>query len=278
MKDFYLTLTSNSSMEYYTDNKTSHFTVKLPKILTLTGKWAVALAEIHYPNTFYNVSLENNTIFFKWRVGKFFDRNEIEVNNYDSIEDLIKTINDCVYTRHIEKTHSINAEKNGEEEHKNSLIKYDKDEKVYMLQLDEEKNRIFINAAYKKTYCEIAFQNRLGLILGYEPNQNAITLADNKVRKPHLWYGIPDEIMVYIDIIEPQVIAHEMAKIIRIVTVDKTAKYEETTHKEFKRLQYFPLLKKEFDNISVELRDRTGQYLPFQYGNATLVLHFIKLE
>jgi len=101
---------------------------------------------------------------------------------------------------------------------------------------------------------------------------------ENNIRKPHLWYGIPDEMMVYTDIVEPQVIAHQMAKIIRIVTVNKGALYEETTHKEFKRLQYFPLLKKEFDNISVELRDRTGQYLPFQYGNAILVLHFTKLD
>ncbi len=263
MKDFYLTLTSNSSMEYYADNKTSHFTVKLPKILTLVGKWVVALDEIHYPNTFFNVALENNTIFFKFKTDRYYEKIIVDVKNFDTIEELLNRINKCVFKQHDLKTRFL----------------ADENEKIYeFLEFDPEKNRITINTAYKKACTEIIFQNRLGLILGFEPNKNALLTDENDIRKPHLWYGIPDEMMVYTDIIEPQVIAHQMAKIIRIVTVDKGAVYEKTTHKEFKRLQYFPLLKKEFDNISVELRDRTGQYLPFQYGNAILVLHFIKLE
>jgi hypothetical protein len=250
-------------MEYYTNNKTSHFTVKLPKILTLDGKWSVGLAEIYYPNTFLNIAPENNKIFFKWKTDRYFEECVVEVKNFDSVEDLLNRINQCVVAQHDWKARFIS-----EKQTKNTKF----------LEFNQEKTKIMVNSMYKAACSEIIFQNRLGLVLGFEPNVNVLSIDENYVRKPHLWYGIPDEMMVYTDIIEPQVIAHQMAKIIRIVNVNKESLYEETSHKEFKRIQYFPLLKKEFDNISVELRDRTGQFLPFQYGNATLVLHFMKLE
>lgn len=60
MKDFYMTLLSNSSMDYHPQNKTSSFTVQIPRYLTLEGDWTVGLAEIQYPYTFYTVSPEHN--------------------------------------------------------------------------------------------------------------------------------------------------------------------------------------------------------------------------
>jgi hypothetical protein len=54
--------------------------------------------------------------------------------------------------------------------------------------------------------------------------------------------------------------------------------FGETRHKEYQRLQYIPLLKKEFETISIDLRDKTGAYLPFDYGTVLVVLHFVKVE
>lgn len=48
MKEFFMTLLSNSSMDLYPENKTSSFTVHLPEKITLNGMWSVAVAEIHY--------------------------------------------------------------------------------------------------------------------------------------------------------------------------------------------------------------------------------------
>jgi len=143
-------------MEYYADNKTSHFTVKLPKILTLAGKWAAALAEIHYPNTFYNVAVENNTIFFKFKIDRYYEKIEVEVKNFDTIDDLLKRINKCVYKENELKARFL----------------ADESEKIYeFLEFNSEINRIKIHPAYKKACTEIIFQNRLGLILGFEPNK-----------------------------------------------------------------------------------------------------------
>lgn len=61
--DFYLTLMSNSSLNYYPENKTSTFTVHLPQKIQLLGEWSVALAELHYPYNFFNVTDGENNIY-----------------------------------------------------------------------------------------------------------------------------------------------------------------------------------------------------------------------
>ena len=50
---FYLTLPSNSSMEYYPDNTTSHYFTKLPQDIHLTGDYEVGLSEILFSNTLF---------------------------------------------------------------------------------------------------------------------------------------------------------------------------------------------------------------------------------
>ena len=51
MSDFYLTLPSNNSMEYYPENTLAQFTSRLPIAINLSGDWEVGLVEIQYPTT-----------------------------------------------------------------------------------------------------------------------------------------------------------------------------------------------------------------------------------
>ena len=55
MSGFYLTLPSNSSMDYYKGNSLANFTTRLPNAIDLTGDWEVGLVEIQYPHNWYNV-------------------------------------------------------------------------------------------------------------------------------------------------------------------------------------------------------------------------------
>ena len=43
-------------MYIYPQNKTSEFTVKLIKSIDLEGPWEVGVAEIQYPNSWYNIN------------------------------------------------------------------------------------------------------------------------------------------------------------------------------------------------------------------------------
>ena len=55
MSDFYLTLPSNSSMDYYPNNHAGQYYTKLPQELELTGDYEVALCEVMIDNSYLNV-------------------------------------------------------------------------------------------------------------------------------------------------------------------------------------------------------------------------------
>ena len=60
--EFYVMLPSNSSLEYFPNNKTSNFVTKLSRTLQLDGEWEVGLAEIDYPHTWYSIHKGKNSV------------------------------------------------------------------------------------------------------------------------------------------------------------------------------------------------------------------------
>ena len=60
--EFYVVLPSNSSMQYFPDNKTLNFVTKLSRTPQLDGEWEVDLAEIVYPHTWYNIREGKNSV------------------------------------------------------------------------------------------------------------------------------------------------------------------------------------------------------------------------
>ena len=53
---FYIALPSDSSMQYFPENKISGFTTKLPREIVLPGEWECGVTEVRYPLTFFNVA------------------------------------------------------------------------------------------------------------------------------------------------------------------------------------------------------------------------------
>lgn len=67
----YLTLPSNSSLEYFPKNTVEHFKVKLAEAVELNGEWEVALhAEIHFPRSWSTIQEGNQqTLIYKLSPG-----------------------------------------------------------------------------------------------------------------------------------------------------------------------------------------------------------------
>ena len=55
----YLVLPSNSSCDLYPENKISNFTIHLPASVDLVGQHEIALAEILYSNSWFDVDQKN---------------------------------------------------------------------------------------------------------------------------------------------------------------------------------------------------------------------------
>ena len=60
--EFYLTLPSNSFMQYFPHNKTSNYVTKFSRTLQLDGEWEVGLAEIDYPHAWYDIREGKNSL------------------------------------------------------------------------------------------------------------------------------------------------------------------------------------------------------------------------
>ncbi|GBM53885.1 hypothetical protein AVEN_64813-1 [Araneus ventricosus] len=61
VKEFYVTLPSDSSMNYFPSNTQSSYRTKLSAPLLLNGEWEVALSEISIPRNWFNVGDLNNS-------------------------------------------------------------------------------------------------------------------------------------------------------------------------------------------------------------------------
>ena len=93
---FYVTLPSNSSMEYFPNNKTSNFVTKLSRTLQLDGEWEVGLAEIDYPHTWYNIHEGKNSVeiytpdnlYLVFKTVEF----SIQPGYYEKVQDVINAL------------------------------------------------------------------------------------------------------------------------------------------------------------------------------------------
>lgn len=250
-KEFYITLISNSSLNYYPENKTNSFTAQLPQYITLDGEWSVALVEIQYPFTLFNVTNNNNKIFVKYDRDQIF-KTEITPGYYSNLNDIIKAINN--------KMKLITS--------LDSFIEFD--EATQRVKVNKDlKNQIS-----KVDLVSVSFENRLALQLGFEPGKNisGYRLSPHATNKN---LGIPELMVVYCDIIDGQILGDKFCKMLRVInTANGKINFAQFCHKEFNLPHYIKLQSKKFETITLDIRDTTGQPMPFLFGTLTVKLHF----
>ena len=97
MRDqFYVVLPSNSSMQYFAENTTTHFVTKLPKEVQLHGDWVVALTEIQIPLTFQHLSDDkiDRTVWVETATSEYASRTPNQIVNITGLE--LQAEGDCL--------------------------------------------------------------------------------------------------------------------------------------------------------------------------------------
>lgn len=266
MSDFFITLVSNSSVNIFPNNTTSSFTVLLSEIISLKGRWEVAIAEIHYNYNFLNVTERNNKIILTRILSSSSSLNndkaindipkipftvklEVPTGYYNSVHDLIKTIN--------------------------LQLKLYLTKGTRLFSLDDSNNRTYI---HKENLCEgiesIFLEGRLNMQLGFEPHHD-IWQSETAPHIGNICFGIPDQMMIYTDIIEPSFIGSEKAYVLKIVNTEpRQFKFGDACYREYNYMHYMRVQNREFESISIDIRDHTGNFMPFQHGILMLKLHF----
>lgn len=248
MNEFYLTLISNSADDLYPSNKSSSFNVYLPRKIVLGKEAVVGLAEIQFPYNFFNVTEKNNS--FSYVLGDSTYNESIPVGFYKSVNELIEQI--------LQKTRGHLGE---------------------WLQLDPLTNRCKIVTTEKIANERphtiwLCFHGRLATQLGYAPSENVF---DNELSPyvGNICFGIPEQMMVYCDLIEPQMIGYESSQIVKVInTTESEVKFGTPCYRGFQKIHYMPVLKKEFDSVEINIRDITGDIFQFRHGVVLVKLHF----
>ena len=239
---FYVTLPSDSSTKYFPGNKVSHFFTRLPTPIELRGEWEVGLVEFIYPHTWYNVNHSNNLIGFDLNDKKIIGR-RIPPGFYETVPDILKAIS----------------------------IK-DLENKIYF-SYNSTTKRVSINV---KNKAKVILHNGLAQMLGFDPceiesfdNNIEQTLVSPYVVDPCAHYRV---LMVYSDIVEPQVIGDILAPLLRIVNV--TGNDGEVVCVKYDRPHYLPVSRKSFDCLEIVIRNHLGELMPFERGRSYVKLHF----
>lgn len=302
MESFYLTLLSNSSSKIFPNNRTSRFNVHLNKELNLEGDWCVALTELSYPFTFYNVTEKHNRILIEYdmytidgtdkthQVERFVEDIFIAPCYCSSISQLISVINETfhdnfnvdLFEKGLNKANQVCVVQGLSRKiidiHKVQVAEgmlHAADKLVY-----KQKPEFFTEYLNTKEISyenfKISLEGRLAIQMGFQPGENIASCLHSPQAASHV-FGVPDQLFVYSDIIMPQEISDSCSQVLKIVkTADHNSIYGDVISREIFNLNYIPLCKKKFQTIEVELRDSTGQLAAFQFGTSIAQLHFKK--
>lgn len=268
MRDqFYLTLPSNSSMDYYPQNTVSNYITHLSRPVQLEGSWEVALVEVHYPCSLFTLC-ENSVIFIhaypkdKYELVKAKAwESEEEEPDFTSI---VPTMETATLTPgdYIDVKEVVDMINNHNAVREYAFFSY-----------DEKTRRVEILC--RSHVIQIELSEKLALQLGYSPGENDLIKNNTSIRPANLRIGLPSQMFVYCDIVEPQFVGDYMAPLLQMINIDSSGyEYGGSRVMHFSRPHYMSVLKTRFESLEIDLRDNTGSKLPFKFGTSCVKLHF----
>ena len=242
--EFYVTLPSNSSMEYFPDNKTSNFVTKLSRTLQLDGEWEVGLAEIDYPHIWYNI-----------REGK----NSVEIYTSDKFYLVFKTVEYSIQPGYYEKVQDVidALYKAGLANLTDGVLSY-----------DDTSKRVTVKCGKRAI---VKLRGDIPRMFGFL-NDTTIRASDEKGFTLALLETGNQYFYVYMDIIKSQYHGDVVVPVLRTITVK--GEHGSYVSKNFERPHYVPLKRKIFDTISINIRDEAGDLVAFEHGKVIITLHF----
>jgi hypothetical protein len=282
--EFYLTLLSDASLNFYPENRHNFFTVQLPRTIHLSEDFRVAATSITFPQTVQNMTADNNRLILE--MDKYDPKDPDEVfklrvtinvphDNYANIYEVIKGLNVAA----AEKFMNIKGEQLGD------LFKIN--EATQRIEIDSlqrdllcKKSKIQYDGT--KSQCHMTrlyLEGRLALMCGFDPDKHNLLNKNETIgRYPYnLNLGFPNQLFIHTDIIESQIIGDKKTQVLKICPIlDKMASFGDVTERTFHNCDFLKLAKRSFDKITIQIKDNKDALLPFLFGSLTVQLLFKK--
>ena len=263
MDSFTIELVSNASSQLFPNNTLSSFTNFLPEQVNLDGQWEVAISEISYPSMYQNVS-EGKFLFYDDKFSKATEAYYLEPGLYSSITDIVEAMNTLIPERNNRRDTCITIK----------VSRVTQKVKVY---LANEESSLAI------------FSTDLGHVFGGDVrNDSGILVRGKEPHEPSFAYVIVriHLLMIYTDIVEYNIVGDTKAPLLycflfisKLKSVDIITTGQYMNYQTFSNLQFRRLLKRSFHSIHIDLRDTSGEKIPFvSVGITRLVLMFRKVS
>ena len=235
----YVTLPSNSSLDYFPHNSLSSFTTKLATPLHLRGDWEVALVDVIYPHSWLNVNSQNNKYSFILR-DQVMSAGRLPAGQYTDPQTICDALNE-------------------------SLPGSLKNNALFMVNHTTCKVEARI-----KPETKINLSEGLAQLLGFSQK----TLIDDTEASflPDINGGL-FALYVYTDIIENQRVGDVSAPLLRIVPTNPKKAGLVITHS-YQLPHYLPVKTNYIDTVQVDIRSDFGEKIPFESGKVVVKLHF----
>ena len=247
MESFTIELLSFASAQLLSDNTMSSFTNFLPEQLNPEGQWEVAISEKPYP-TMYQNNTEGVFMFFYKTLSKSSEFYYLEPGLYPYIADIVEAMNIFIEERHNHSENCITVKVSARKQ------------KVDIHLANEGPGLAFFSADLGHI-----FQSNVG-------NEFGVMLRGKRPHTPEFAYDIVrlHSLMIYTDLIEYNIVGDTKTPLLRCFLfisklksgdIINTGKY--MNYQTFSTLQFRPLQKKIFHSIHIELRDMSGEKIPF---------------
>ena len=272
MAHFYLTLPSNSSMQFYPDNTVTHYTTRLSNAISLSGDWEVGLVEIQYQHTWSNLDEYEGRISYARTINLAMGKRStiqkiisLPQTYYETPAELVQVINECLSDE--DKAMSTYVENIGRQES-------DLSPKI-SFRYNGITKRITTNVG-KGT--RVHFSSLLCSMMGIDPHlQNPIVNDDDIPFEWKTYYTCDmnrgfTALYVYCNVLEHVPVGDTKAPLLRIVHA--AGKSEEIVNAIYEKPLYVPVQRKNFDSIEIDIKTDTGQPIPFAHGKVIVTLHF----
>ena len=253
---FYITLPSNSSSDYYA-NTQARFKVKLPKALDLPGQWEVGLVEFSYTQSWDNV-LENFLALYAYDVAKEAEKKPMHMQRgfWPSKRAFCRDVNN-----------KLQKELGG-------AGKFPFGNATFMY------NAISHNIDVKLApNLRLLLSKKMADILGFdmtpENSKDGFRVIKNKDSSrwaPDIHQGLYT-FFIYCDIIEPAIIGHALAPLLRTCQAITPKSDPEQVTVIFDRPHYHALNKQYFESIEIFIKDDAGTDIAFTKGKSLVKLH-----
>ncbi len=300
--NFYVLVPSDSSMNLYSDNHGGNFKMQLGADKLLEGRWEVALSEIQFAHTWYNMPVDTSVIVFSQRKRKgvlltegVIDYIKDDFTKPENVDEIKFSLPKGTYRSADSITLKLKSYALQEIGRRNREAGTDPYDRIsYTSRWDAIQRKCSIpDITHNLIFSDDAGGHFKALGLPTSKYESNLSKTDpmypaleEKFSSLHFYptpritekivslVDIP-VIFVYCNFITPQLVGDSQVRLLRTVPV--TGAFSEGIHSTFDRPYYLPVETTTLRVIHFELRNSEGRMLDFQGTRVNCYLHFRKM-